>query len=231
MLLLPTSAQVQTSGGGLPKFSGTDWPLNACVLPGLDALLGPIPGATAGTERLAFTAGAPGGADALFNALRNYFNVGPPDPTPNRLARLNSVRIKKELPPSYTSAFSFERPRAGTTTDNEFGCSLRDNVPALPGDPKPPQGLTWGAVLSYALRQPLLARALGLISRPDDPARKSISAPCWWMALFRARSGCASANSHRCCAELCCSTPSTGCKRNARAVRGGAPASWFHGRR
>ena len=163
MLLLPTSAQVQTSGGGLPKFSGTDWPLNACVLPGLDALLGPIPGATAGTERLAFTAGAPGGADALFNALRNYFNVGPPDPTPNRLARLNSVRIKKELPPSYTSAFSFERPRAGTTTDNEFGCSLRDNVPALPGDPKPPQGLTWGAVLSYALRQPLLARALGLI--------------------------------------------------------------------
>ena len=163
VLLLPTSAQVQTSGGGLPKFSGTDWPLNACVLPGLDALLGPIPGATAGTERLAFTAGAPGGADALFNALRNYFNVGPPDPTPNRLARLNSVRIKKELPPSYTSAFSFERPRAGTTTDNEFGCSLRDNVPALPGDPKPPQGLTWGAVLSYALRQPLLARALGLI--------------------------------------------------------------------
>lgn len=169
VLILPTTPQVQVSGGGLPKFSGTDWPLEARVVPGLDALLGPNPGITAGAEALAFTAGAPAGAEALFSALGSFFNVGPPEPTPNRLARLNNVSIKKELPTSYTSAFPFERPRTGTTTGNEFGCSLRDNVPALPGDSKPPQSLTWGAALSYALRQPLLARALGLIHEVTIP--------------------------------------------------------------
>src|SRR2546430_11187682 len=55
--------------------------------------------------------------------------------------------------------FAFERPGPGTSTGNEFGCALRGGVGALETDPKPPAKVTWGAVLSFALRQPQIGRA------------------------------------------------------------------------
>src|SRR5262245_29670291 len=164
VLLLPAGdPTIALPSSGLPQFAGTSWALRAMVVPGLDALLGPDPGATPGAMPFAFTASAPAGALALFNALGAQFPIVPPDPPPARQAKLGKTQFRKQLPASYTSAFAFERAGDGTTTGNEFGCALRDTPVGKGEDAKPPPTVTWGAVLSFALRQPALARALGLL--------------------------------------------------------------------
>jgi hypothetical protein len=174
VLLLPAGNPTiaPTPAVGLPAFAGTSWALRAMVLPGLDALLGPNPGATPGAAPFKFTAAAPANALALFQAIGAQFPIAPPPTSADvtaRKARLANSAIRKQLPTSYTSAFAFERPGPGTTIGNEFGCSLRDTLPAKDTDPKPPATVTWGAVLSFALRQPLVARALGLLHEVTIP--------------------------------------------------------------
>ena len=164
VLLLPTGNPTSPPAfTNLPTFAGTSWPLRAMVLPGLDSLLGPDPGATPGALPVPFVASSPVSALALFQALAAELNPVPAEPQAQRLAKLSGVNIRKQLPESYTKAFRFERPGPGTTLGNEFGCALRDTKPATDADKKPPDTITWGAVLSFALRQPLVARALGLI--------------------------------------------------------------------
>src|SRR5262245_49993414 len=165
VLLLPTGDPTLAPQPpvGLPAFAGTTWALRAIVLPGLDSLLGPDPGGTAGALAFPFLAPAPANALALFNAIGAQFPIAPPDPPAVRQARFANIGIRKQLPASYRNAFAFERPGPGTTVGNEFGCSLRDTDGGKREDPKPPATVTWGAVLSFALRQPLPARALGLI--------------------------------------------------------------------
>ncbi|MFG2142975.1 hypothetical protein ACGFRG_02090 [Streptomyces sp. NPDC048696] len=162
VLLLPVGDPTAppTPTAGLPKFSGTSWQLRALVRLGRDALYGGTP---SGVLEVPFTATAPAGATALFDALGQQFRIEPPESDPQRLARLAGTSFRKQLPSSYTDAFAFERPGPGTTLGEEFGCELRDTAAAVEGDPKPPQRITWGAVLSFALRQPLMARTLGLI--------------------------------------------------------------------
>src|SRR6185369_8478559 len=151
VLLLPTGdpTQAPPAAFGLPMFAGTSWALRAMVLPGLDALLGPNPGATAGAVPFDFTAPAPADALALFQAIGAHFPIVVPDADSTRLTRLGATTIRKHLPPSYTSAFPFERPGPGTSVGDEFGCALRDVVAAEANDPKPPPKVTWGAVLSF----------------------------------------------------------------------------------
>ena len=164
VLLLPAGdPTIAPPSSGLPQFAGTSWALRAMVVPGLDSLLGPDPGATPGTMPFTFTAAAPANAFALFNAIGAQFPIVPPDPPSTRQSRFQKIAFRKQLPASYTNAFAFERPGEGTTIDTEFGCSLRDTPVGKREDPKPPPTVTWGAVLSFALRQPLLARALGLL--------------------------------------------------------------------
>jgi len=161
VLLLPAGDPTQSSAS-LPAFAGTSWALTATVLPGRDSLF--AAGPTAGVQTKNFAANCPAIAVSLFNALGTFFPVAPSTrTTAERLASTNSAEIRKDLPSSYTDAFPFERPGPGTTVGNEFGCALRDVPPATSSDPKPPATITWGAVLSFALRQPVLARALGLI--------------------------------------------------------------------
>ena len=172
LLFLPTGDPTQPPqppSTGLPAFAGTSWALRAMVLPGLDALLGPNPGGTPGAMPFTFTAAAPPNALALFNAIGAQFPIADPDPPLVRRAGAANAAIRKQLPASYTGAFAFERPGPGTTIGNDFGCALRDVLGADKNDSKPPAKVTWGAVLSFALRQPLLARALGLIQDVSIP--------------------------------------------------------------
>jgi hypothetical protein len=171
VLLLPAGDPtiVPSPASGLPRFAGTTWSLRAMVVPGLDALMAPDPGATPDTMPFPFTAPAPADALALFNAIGAQFPIVPPDPLPVRRTRFANIAFRKHLPASYTNAFAFERPGSGTTIGNEFGCALRDTPVGTLEDPKPPATVTWGAVLSFALRQPMLARALGLLHEVTIP--------------------------------------------------------------
>jgi hypothetical protein len=80
--------------------------------------------------------------------------------------------IRKALPQSYLDA-SGARPDGNAATTDEFGCAIRSEVPEQVTGP-PPKVIKWGALLSYALRQPTLATRLGLryeLSIPiADPA-------------------------------------------------------------
>jgi hypothetical protein len=84
--------------------------------------------------------------------------------------------ILKDLPPSYLEATGFQTPGSDTfSTGDGFRCSL-GSIPSTPDkEPLIPQPIAWGEVLSYALRQPLIAQAMGLIysqvSIPLDPAQ------------------------------------------------------------
>lgn len=165
VLLLPTGDPRVSPGFGLSAFAGTAWPLRVTVLSNPDDLLGIDPATAVGAVSFTFTATPPPNAATLFHAINTELQpqvpASPADA--NRRKAAASARIMKHLPESYTKSFAFERPRANTTVGNEFGCALREITPAVEGDPKPPDPMTWGAVLSFALRQPLLARALGLI--------------------------------------------------------------------
>jgi hypothetical protein len=67
-------------------------------------------------------------------------------------------RIRKALPQSYLDATG-ATPGAGDSV-HEFGCAIRGQ-PAFPPGPKA-TSIGWGPIISYALRQPKLATALGL---------------------------------------------------------------------
>ena len=174
LLLLPVGDPEAPMGAGLPQFAGTAWPLRVTVLPSPDALFGAAPGAAPGAVTFTFTATPPDGAADLFEALRIQLTPVERDSQAVRLAKVAGAQIKKQLPESYVNAFPFDRPGPGTTTTDEFGCALRETIGALETDERPPNTVTWGAILSFALRQPSLARALGLIYDipfpPNTPA-------------------------------------------------------------
>ena len=72
------------------------------------------------------------------------------------------TRIRKALPPSYFGVGGAPPDENITTTDDDFGCAIR-GAPASPIPPTPLKTVTWGQVISYALRQPALAMKLGLV--------------------------------------------------------------------
>jgi len=176
VLLLP-SGDPLAAAAGLPKFAGTSWKLRATILPGLDAFWAPGAANAAAAIHTSITFVPPNDV-ALFEALRDFFNIVPPQDKALRLSRLTNTRIKKALPESYTSAFPFERPSTpDALVGNEFGCAIREVIGGLENDPKPPNEMTWGKLIAFALRQPLLARALGFIydftpTLPDAAALK-----------------------------------------------------------
>src|SRR5262249_1594450 len=61
-----------------------------------------------------------------------------------------------ELPRGSAGAASAPSPSA-------FACARRDRQPPFPPPPPPARPIAWGEVISFALRNPALARALGLI--------------------------------------------------------------------
>ncbi|WP_132054130.1 hypothetical protein [Pseudocnuella soli] len=80
---------------------------------------------------------------------------------PKALPRNTAVR--KYLPFSYREAFNFTAPRVpNAVTDDSYHCAVRDDKPDptfAPSDGK----VSWGKVYAHLMRQPLMAKAAGLI--------------------------------------------------------------------
>ncbi len=73
-----------------------------------------------------------------------------------------SKSIKKYLPASYRNSFNFTQPRhENAVTDDSYHCAMKDIVPEATYIPR--KRLSWGKVFAHILRQPLLAKACGLI--------------------------------------------------------------------
>jgi hypothetical protein len=170
LLLLPLGDPTAAIDAGWPAFAGTTLKLNACVIDSLASLptnSSPI------ALQVPFTAAPPANAVALFTLLKkNLTNKGVTVNT-NAPASPDGVRIRKSLPASYTSAFPFSQPRTSDLLVGDgFGCAIRGQKPNT--DPNPPKPIIeWGQILSFALRQPVLAEGLGLIY----PFSLAITAP------------------------------------------------------
>jgi hypothetical protein len=162
--------------------------LNVVLIPAVD----PLPGPLIGPSSPSFANGAPvftvivnkglaslpvsTGANAI--ALTPTILSGPASPAATFALLQSSVtasgakigappaliipRIRKPLPPSYLAVGGGPPDGNFTTTEDEFGCAVRGN-PAVPVPKTPLKTLSWGQVISYALRQPILALKLGLI--------------------------------------------------------------------
>ncbi|KJC60082.1 hypothetical protein UP10_15575 [Bradyrhizobium sp. LTSPM299] len=162
--------------------------LNVVVIPAVD----PLPGSLIGPSSPSFANGAPTftvivnkglgalpvstGANAI--ALSPTILSAPASPAATFALLQSSVtasgatlgtqpilaipRIRKSLPPSYLAVGGGPPDGNLTTTDDEFGCAVRGN-PAKPIPAAPLKTVSWGQVISYALRQPILAEKLGLI--------------------------------------------------------------------
>lgn len=115
------------------------------------------------------TSPVPAQAQNLFNQLATQFTIDPsPHPANPRPA---GTRVKKYLPPTYLNAVGYSIARSQyTVTDDSYFCTMRSGTGKPPYKklkPDPAPKFPWGKVIAIALRQPVLAEALGLI-RPMD---------------------------------------------------------------
>src|SRR6266849_2131969 len=113
------------------------------------------------TEQIALPVTLPANARTLFLQLQSMFVIAP-DP-PGATPRRNGYRTRKFLPESYRAAFAFDRPRTPfAVIDDSYGCLLT-NPPVKTPQPPPPSSVSWGRAIAFAIRQPVLAAALGLL--------------------------------------------------------------------
>jgi hypothetical protein len=94
------------------------------------------------------------------------------------LTSLSQSTIRKALPQSYLNATG-AIPGGATATTNDFGCAIRGQ-PVFARGPKSTT-IGWGPMISYALRQPILAVALGLryVMKIQIPDPTVMSAGSW----------------------------------------------------
>ncbi len=162
--------------GSVAAFAGTTRKLKAGLITG--AAL-PATG-TAPALSVPFSAVPPPGAVALLKSIASNLPPGTTITTGKvtpATAPPPSVRVKKALPPSYTQAFPFTRPRDAelfVTTEgcDCYACAVAAQAPLItvpkptpPLPPPPPPTIAWGQIISHILRQPKLAQACGFIYR------------------------------------------------------------------
>jgi hypothetical protein len=152
---------------GGPSFATADFTFDVRLLAGLDAI--PTFGAPATSVDIASP--HPPQAQNLFNALAAVFPIDPAPPAAN--PRPAGTSIMKYLPPTYRNAVGFSGSRtAYAVSDDSYLCMLRSGTNKPPYKKiKPPTApkFPWGKVIAIAMRQPVLAEALGII-RPFDVA-------------------------------------------------------------
>lgn len=159
LLLVPATDPTAKLSPGGPPFAGTTYNLQVIFIPGLNSP--PVDGDPT-SKIFPIITPAPASAPTLFNALKARLT-----PTTIPQTSMAGVSIRKALPPSYTNSFAFEQPRnpAFFSLGEDFGCSMRGKDPQ-PLQPPPPKTVSWGQIISYALHQPKLAGALGLVYTP-----------------------------------------------------------------
>ncbi|MBV9439186.1 MAG: hypothetical protein JOZ24_04255 [Candidatus Eremiobacteraeota bacterium] len=139
-------------GAGTAPFAGTTIALRAVAIPSLDAL--PSLGGAGNALGLA----PPPHAAELFAHLQSIAS-----PVDQLLTPPSSVPagMRKALPATYEALLPPGAQRVpGVASNDEFGCIMRGQHPApIATRPRP---TSWGEVISHALRNPVLATALGL---------------------------------------------------------------------
>lgn len=103
----------------------------------------------------------PANRHALFNGLAAQFNIAKAEAVAVRRAELI---VRKHLMSTYTKSFAFVTPKTRlASTDDTYVCLL-NCPPKNPPAPKPiNDSVSWAEAMSFALRQPRLAREMGIV--------------------------------------------------------------------
>jgi hypothetical protein len=126
-------------------------------------------------------------ARAIFRAIQTALEI-PDSPAADTFApqgRDATKQVRKYLPRSYQQAFPFVKPRTSLAVTNDtYRCLM--NCPPDPVVPPPPMVIGWGEAIAFALRQPRMAEALGMIYElivPLDAAPRLQQGGWLWVEL------------------------------------------------
>ena len=162
LLAVPRGSPLDSLVGSAgPSFATADFVFDVRLVAGLDQI--PSLGSPATSVTIAVP--HPPQAQNLFNQLATVFPIDPAPPTP--MPRRPGTLIKKYLPPTYRDAVGLSLSRSPNTfVDDTYSCLLRSGTnkpPYTKLKPDPAPKFPWGKVIAIAMRQPLLAEALGII--------------------------------------------------------------------
>jgi hypothetical protein len=162
LLAAPQGSPLDALLAGAPSFTNGAFTFEMRLVAGLGAM------PTLGTPFRAFQIAmpAPPQATALCNGLAATLpvdtTIAPLDP------RRAGLQFLKYTPPGYRDATGYTDGRNPyLVTDDRYHCALKSDTPAGTVIKSEVPKLPWGKVLALALRQPLLAEALGLVRRVE----------------------------------------------------------------
>jgi hypothetical protein len=151
---------------GLPAFASANLVFEPKLIGSLDRL--PLPADAAPADPLLLDE-PPTQKAELFGELTKLFNI-----VPRGLPR-PQAQFRKVMTESYRSLIGDRRRSTLLADSAEFHCALHQGAVDQPAEPvAPTDEVTWGRLIAFALRQPKLASALGLMGQatvtPGDPS-------------------------------------------------------------
>ena len=166
-----------------PAFADALPQFTARILSGFEQ----FPSAAIPTTDKPLTVTSPTQAPALFQALAAQFQIDNPDASNAAIVSSAEAPLSpdqsvfKYLPLSYRNSFNFTTPRSPNgKTDDSYECAIR-HAQNSPSFPVASNVVSWGAVFAHAMRQPLLARQLGMIYQTTLPIDASDFAHGGWL--------------------------------------------------
>ncbi|RZJ91762.1 MAG: hypothetical protein EOO20_04175 [Chryseobacterium sp.] len=80
------------------------------------------------------------------------------------LSKYKNVSIRKYLPETYRASFNFVKPKTKfALTGDEYSCAIKNKNSEIRDLPTDRRVLSWGKVVAFCLRNPVLAEKAGLI--------------------------------------------------------------------
>lgn len=95
---------------------------------------------------------------------------------------LGNIHIKKYLPHSYRNSFNFTSPRTKfAITDDEYECIIKNQKKEQKDVVEDKRYISWGKLIAFILRNPLLAERAGLIYKARIEIKDSLLKDGGWL--------------------------------------------------
>jgi hypothetical protein len=153
----------------LPKFISADLKLEVKAIKGLSTYpfsdAGVLASEGAGVDTLPTALGFPANLPVVYEGLAAQFKLDPNVPATGAGSPwADADGVRKYLPQSYRNAFNFTLPRTDfAKTDDSYHCAIKKTPAPDPTFKQSPDEVTWGRIIAFCLRQPLLAQRIGLL--------------------------------------------------------------------
>jgi hypothetical protein len=192
LLVMPTGSPLNPLGTGLPvadpgpAFADSNLVFKAFLSKNWQQM----PGFSDVDTNEVLSPAMPANRQVIFNELAAQFKITKLEVAPERtnIALLEQRMVHKHLMSTYTNSFAFVAPKTKlASTDDTYACLL-NCPPKTPPTPKPiDDSVSWAEALSFALRQPRLAREIGCASQSSRFAKKWRLVVCQPRCLERLR--------------------------------------------